>query len=318
MATEPRPATWKILVAFGIIYFVWGSTFLAIRVGVREVPPLILAAIRFSIAGLALYAWISARGEAQPTAREWRSASLLGLIIFVFDYGLLFWSEQRVPSGVAAVMLATIPVFMALSEIIILRTQRLTIRLVVALLIGIGGVAVLMAHSLNLGGAPVDKIGALALIFASISWSIASILSRKIPLPQSKLMSSAAQMLTGGILLTILAAALGDFHNFHPATVSRAVWFSLLYLIVAGSIIGFTAYVWLLHHESPTKVGTYAYVNPIVAVLVGYFLGGEELTTRTILGSLCILVSVIVITTMPAKKPAAARQLESAVETAGS
>ena len=318
MATEPRPATWKILLAFSIIYFVWGSTFLAIRVGVREVPPLILAAIRFSIAGLALYAWISARGEAQPTAREWRSASLLGLIIFVFDYGLLFWSEQRVPSGVAAVMLATIPVFMALSEIIILRTQRLTIRLVVALLIGIFGVAILMAHSLKLGGAPVDKIGALALIFASISWSIASILSRKIPLPQSKLMSSAAQMLTGGVLLTILAASLGDFHSFHPAAVSRAVWFSLLYLIVAGSIIGFTAYVWLLHHESPTKVGTYAYVNPIVAVLVGYFLGGEELTTRTILGSLCILVSVIVITTMPAKKPASAAQLKSAVETAGS
>jgi drug/metabolite transporter (DMT)-like permease len=318
MATEPRPATWKIFLAFSIIYFVWGSTFLAIRVGVREVPPLILAALRFSIAGLALYAWISARGEAQPTAREWRSASLLGLIIFVFDYGLLFWSEQRVPSGVAAVMLATIPVFMALSEIIFLRTQRLTLRLVVALLIGILGVAVLMAHSLNLGGAPVDKLGALALIFASISWSIASILSRKIPLPQSKLMSSAAQMLTGGILLTILAAALGDFHNFHPAAVSRTVWFSLLYLIVAGSIIGFTAYVWLLHHESPTKVGTYAYVNPIVAVLVGYFLGGEELTTRTILGSLCILVSVIVITTMPAKKPAPAAQLEGAVETAGS
>ena len=318
MATEPRPAAWKILLAFAIIYFVWGSTFLAIRVGVREVPPLILAAIRFSIAGLALYAWISARGEKQPTAREWRSASLLGLIIFVFDYGLLFWSEQRVPSGVAAVMLATIPVFMALSEIIFLRTQRLTLRLVVALLIGIFGVAVLMAHSLNLGGAPVDKLGALALIFASISWSIASIFSRKLPLPPSKLMSSAAQMLTGGVLLTILAAALGEFHNFHPAVVSRAVWLSLLYLIVAGSIIGFTAYVWLLHHESPTKVGTYAYVNPIVAVLVGYFLGGEELTTRTILGSLCILVSVIVITTMPAKKPAAAAQLKSAVETAGS
>jgi drug/metabolite transporter (DMT)-like permease len=318
MAPEPRPAAWKILLAFAIIYFVWGSTFLAIRVGVREVPPLILAAIRFSIAGLALYAWISARGEKQPTAREWRSASLLGLVIFVFDYGLLFWSEQRVPSGVAAVMLATIPVFMALSEIIFLRTQRLTLRLVVALLIGIFGVAVLMAHSLNLGGAPVDKLGALALIFASISWSIASIFSRKLPLPPSKLMSSAAQMLTGGVLLTILAAALGEFHNFHPAVVSRAVWLSLLYLIVAGSIIGFTAYVWLLHHESPTKVGTYAYVNPIVAVLVGYFLGGEELTTRTILGSLCILVSVIVITTMPAKKPAAAAQLKSAVETAGS
>src|SRR5580700_2124041 len=278
MATELRPAAWKILLAFAIIYFVWGSTFLAIRVGVREVPPLILAAIRFSIAGL---------------------------VIFVFDYGLLFWSEQRVPSGVAAVMLATIPVFMALSEIIFLRTQRLTLRLVVALLIGIFGVAVLMAHSLNLGGAPVDKLGALALIFASISWSIASIFSRKLPLPPSKLMSSAAQMLTGGILLTILAAALGEFHNFHPAVVSRAVWLSLLYLIVAGSIIGFTAYVWLLHHESPTKVGTYAYVNPIVAVLVGYFLGGEEIGLRAILGTAFVLVSVVVITTTRQTKPVA-------------
>src|SRR6202522_2397771 len=306
MATEPRPATWKILMAFAIIYFVWGSTFLAIRVGVREVPPLILAAIRFSIAGLALYAWISARGEKQPTAREWRSASLLGLVIFVFDYGLLFWSEQRVPSGVAAVMRATIPVFMALSEIIFLRTQRLTIRLVVALLIGIVGVAVLMAHTLNLGGAPVDKLGALALIFACISWSIASIFSRKLPLPPSKLMSSAAQMLTGGVLLTILAAALGEFHNFHPAVVSRAVWLSLLYLIVAGSIVGFTAYVWLLHHESPTKVGTYAYVNPVVAVLLGYFLGGEALGPRTVAGTLLILVSVVVITTTP-KQPKSTR-----------
>src|ERR1700677_4421247 len=162
MATEPRPATWKILMAFAIIYFVWGSTFLAIRVGVREVPPLILAAIRFSIADLLRYASIAARGKKQPSARKWRSASLLGLIIFVFDYGLLFWPEQRVPSGVAAVMLATIPVFMELSEIIFLRTQRLTLRLVVALLIGIFGVAVLMAHSLNLGGAPGDKLGPLA------------------------------------------------------------------------------------------------------------------------------------------------------------
>src|SRR5277367_3522855 len=149
MATEPRPATWKILLAFAIIYFVWGSTFLAIRVGVREVPPLILAAMRFFVAGAVLYVWMRARGERSPTVRQWKAASLLGIVIFVFDYGLLFWSEQRVPSGVAAVMLATIPAFMALSEIIFLRTQRLTIRLVVALLIGIGGVAVLMSHSLD-------------------------------------------------------------------------------------------------------------------------------------------------------------------------
>src|SRR5271154_1842263 len=303
MAPETHRPKWKTLLAFAIIYFVWGSTFLAIRVGVREVPPLILAAIRFSIAGLVLYGWMLARGERSPTAREWRSASLLGIVIFVFDYGLLFWSEQRVPSGVAAVMLATIPAFMALSEIIFLRTQRLTIRLVLALLIGIGGVAVLMSSSLNLGGAPIDKIGAVALIFASISWSIASVMTRKLTLPDSKVMSAGAQMLSGGILLALTAAAFGEFRHFHPSAVSRNVWLSLLYLIVAGSIIGFTAYVWLIHHESPTKVGTYAYVNPIVAVLVGYFLGGEALTARTVLGTFLVLISVIVITTMPAKKP---------------
>jgi drug/metabolite transporter (DMT)-like permease len=309
--TKHRPA-WKTLLAFGIIYFVWGSTFLAIRVGVREVPPLVLAAMRFSVAGLVLCGWMLARGERSPSAREWQSASVLGMVIFLFDYGLLFWAEQRVPSGIAAVMLATIPVFMALSEIIFLRTQSLTLRLSLALLIGIGGVGVLMSRALNLGGAPIDKRGAMALIFASISWSVASAFARKLPLPSSKVMSSGAQMLAGGIFLTIAAGVFGEFRNFHPGAVSRGAWLALLYLIVAGSIIGFTAYVWLIHHESPTKVGTYAYVNPIVAVLVGYFLGGEALTTRTMLGTLLVLISVIVITTMPAKKPAESLLAEDA------
>jgi drug/metabolite transporter (DMT)-like permease len=303
-ANSHRP-TWKTLLAFAIIYFVWGSTYLAIRVGVREVPPFLLAAMRFLIAGLLLYGWMIARGERSPTGRQWASASLLAILIFVLDYGLVFWAEQRVPSGVAAVMMATIPAFMALSEIILLRTQRLTLRLTLALLIGIGGVAVLMSGSLNLGGAPIDKEGAAALIVASISWSVASVLSRKLPLPPSKVMSSGAQMLAGGVFLALTAAALGEFRSFQPSAISRGAWLSLLYLIVAGSIIGYTAYVWLIHHESPTKVGTYAYVNPVVAVLVGYFLGGETIDPRTILGTLFVLISVVVITITPAKKPAA-------------
>src|SRR5271166_3330293 len=186
-------SSWKTLLAFAIIYFVWGSTFLAIRVGVREVPPFLFAAMRFLIAGVVLYGWMIGQGERSPNRRQWMSAFLLGLLIFVFDYGLLFWAEQRVPSGIAAVMMATIPAFMALSEIIFLRTQTLTVRLVLALLIGIGGVAVLMSRSLNLGGAPIDKVGAGALLFASISWSVASTLTRKLPLPASKVMSSGAQ-----------------------------------------------------------------------------------------------------------------------------
>jgi len=314
MEADTHRPTWKTFLAFAIIYFVWGSTFLAIRVGVREVPPFLLAAMRFLVAGLVLYGWMIARGERSPSGREWMSASLLAVLIFVVDYGLLFWSEQRVASGIAAVMMATIPAFMALSEIIFLRTQRLTVRLTLALLIGIGGVAVLISRSLNLGGAPIDRVGAIALIVASMSWSVASALTRKLPLPHSKVMSSGAQMLAGGVFLALTAAALGEFRNFHPSAISRGAWLSLLYLIVAGSIIGFTAYVWLIHHESPTKVGTYAYVNPVVAVLVGYFLGGETLGLRTILGTLFVLISVVVITTTRAKKPIATLPVEDSVE----
>jgi len=312
-ATTHRPS-WKTLLAFAIIYFVWGSTYLAIRVGVREVPPLLLAAMRFLVAGLVLYGWMVAQGERSPNPRQWASVSLLAVLIFVIDYGLVFWAEQQVPSGLAAVMMATIPVFMALSEIIFLRTQRLTVRLALALLIGIGGVAVLVSRTLNLGGAPVDRVGAVALIVASMSWSVASVITRKLPLPSSKVMSSGAQMLAGGIFLALAAAALGEFRNFHPSSVSRGAWLSLLYLIVAGSIIGFTAYVWLIHHESPTKVGTYAYVNPVVAVLVGYFLGGEGLGVRTILGTLLVLISVVVITTTRAKIPVATQAMEDSAE----
>ncbi|MGB8774841.1 MAG: EamA family transporter, partial [Terriglobales bacterium] len=164
MEATLRPPAWKTLLAFSIIYFVWGSTFLAIRIGVREVPPLVLASMRFFVAGVVLFAWMRLKGTPSPSRREWLSASLLAVCIFVVDYGLLFWAEQRVPSGIAAVMLATIPVFMALSEIIFLRTQRLTLRLSLALLVGIGGVAILVSRTLSqsLGEAPIDRAGALA------------------------------------------------------------------------------------------------------------------------------------------------------------
>lgn len=311
MHSSHKPSSWKVLLAFAIIYLVWGSTFLAIRVGVREMPPFLMAAFRFLIAGGLLYAWMRLRGTPSPTPREWRGATLLAVLIFVIDYGLLFWAEQRVPSGVAAVLMASIPAFTALSEILILRTQELTLRLAVALLVGLSGVAVLVSHGLSFGDAPVDTAGAVALIVASISWSVASALSRKLPQPRDKAMSSATQMLAGGILLTVAAAALGEFRGFHFAAVSRGAWLALLYLVFAGSIVAFTAYVWLIHHESPTKVGTYAYVNPAVAVLLGFFLAGEALGPRTIAGTLLVLASVVVITTTP-KKAAAPLQPQGA------
>jgi len=254
-----------------------------------------------------LYGWMRMKGTPSPTSREWGAASSLAILIFVLDYGLVFRAERRVPSGIAAVVMATIPVFMTLGEIIFLRTQRLTMRLGLALLVGLTGVAVLVGftpggHAISLGEAPVNLAGACALIVGAISWSVAALLSRRLPSPASKTMSSGAQMLAGGIMLVFAAGLLGEFHELHVQSVSLEAWLALVYLIVAGSIVAFTAYVWLIHHESPTKVGTYAYVNPVVAVLLGYFLGGEVIGPRTIVGTLLVLVSVVVITTTPKRE----------------
>lgn len=292
-----HPPRWKTLIAFAIIYLVWGSTFYAIRVGVHEVPPLLLAAVRFTIAGAVLFTWAVARGERLPGRREWASIALVALLIFVVDYGILFWAEERVPSGTAAVILATIPAFMALAEITFLRTERLTLRLGTALLIGLAGVVVLVDTSLGMGGTPVYALGAAALLVGAMSWSGASVLTKKLPMPASKVMSAAAQMLVGGLLLCVVAAAAGEGRGFDWGGVSAGAWAATVYLIVAGSLVGFTAYTWLIHHHSPTKVGTYAYVNPVVAVVLGHYLGGEMLDARTVSGTVLVIFSVIVITT---------------------
>jgi drug/metabolite transporter (DMT)-like permease len=305
MEQATRPARWKILIAFAVIYFVWGSTYLFIRIGVREVPPFLLAGARFTIAGGALYLWMRFQGVPSPSRREWAGATALGTLMFLIDYGCLFWAEQRVPSGVAAVVLATIPVFITLLEITFLRTARLTSRLSLGLLVGILGVVVLMNHSFGLREQPINWAGASALLISAVGWSVGTVLSRKLQLPNSKAMSAAAQMLTGGLQLFVLAAISGEFNRFRPHAVSWQGWFSLVYLIIAGSLIGFTAYVWLLHYESPTVVGTYAYVNPLVAVTLGYLVGGEALGRRTALGTALVLVSVAIITTMRRSAPEA-------------
>lgn len=301
MTHSGRPARWKILLAFAIIYFIWGSTYLAIRVGVLQMPPFLMAGIRFSVAGLALWTWMRLQGTPSLTRREWRNATVLGSLMFLMDYACLFWAEQRVPSGIAAVIIAIIPVCITVLEIVFLRTLRLTLRLGAGLLVGVIGVGVLMNPWASLGEAPLDRRGAIALLVASLGWSIGTIMSRRMVLPASKAMSAAAQMLTGGVLLLVLAAVAGEFADFHPRNISGAAWFSLVYLIIAGSIVAYTAYMWLLHYESPTKVGTYAYVNPIVAVALGASIGGETIGRRTILGSALILVSVVAITTMKSK-----------------
>jgi drug/metabolite transporter (DMT)-like permease len=304
--TSARPPAWKLLLAFAIIYLVWGSTYLAIRIGVREIPPFLMAGLRFTVAGLAMWAWLRVSGTPSPTLREWRDATVLGTLMFLIDYACLFWAEQRVPSGIAAVILAMIPVCITLLEITFLRTQRLTLRLGLGLAVGIIGVVVLMNPWASLGEAPLDRRGVIALLVSCCGWSVGTIVSRRLTLPASKPMSAAAQMLSGGVQLLVLAAIAGEFAHFRAQGISSTAWLSLVYLIIAGSIVGFTAYVWLLHYESPTKVGTYAYVNPVVAVILGAALGGETVGRRTILGTALILISVVAITTIKRKRLAPA------------
>lgn len=264
-------------------------------------PPFLMAGLRFTAAGLLMYAWLRATGVASPSRPEWVGSTILGALMFLMDYACLFWAEQRVPSGVSAVILAIIPVNITLMEIIFLRTQRLTTRLAAGLLIGILGVAVLANPSASLGEAPLDRWGVVALLVASMGWSIGTIVSKRLVLPDSKPMSAAAQMLSGGVQLLLLSAVSGEFGTFHAREISVNAWFALVYLIVAGSIIGYTAYVWLLHYESPTRVGTYAYVNPVVAVIIGAALGGEAVGPRTMLGTALILIGVVAITTTKAR-----------------
>jgi drug/metabolite transporter (DMT)-like permease len=298
-ASAARVPRWKILGGFAVIYLVWGSTYFAIRVGVQTVPPFLFAAMRFLTAGILLFGWTLLRGGAWPTRKQWLGITVVAAIIFVGNYGLLFWAEQRVPSGLAAVMMATIALFMALAEIAILKTRRMTLRLGIALLIGIAGVAVLVTNtsSHKLAGPGVTGIAAVALVVSAMFFALGSVLTRKVSLPAAKATSSGAQMLIGGLLLTAISAALGDFRSFHPLHLPAAVLVAWAYLVLFGSIVGFTAYIWLLHHESPTRVGTYAYVNPVVAVLLGYFAGGEAIGLRAIAGTACVLVSVAMIVT---------------------
>lgn len=305
MQQEDHAPLWKVLLAFAAIYFIWGSTFYAIRVGVLVVPPVLFASMRFFAAGILLFGWQMLRGARWPSVAEWKGLSVVALLIFVGNYGLLFWAEAHVPSGLASVVISTIALFIALGEVVVLKTRQLTVRLVGALLLGLAGVAVLSLRLGASGEAPVTVVGALALLGSALFFALGSVVSRRVTLPASKGVSSGAQMLVGGGALLLLAAAMGNLRGFSLMALPKNVLWSWAYLVFAGSIAGFTAYVWLLARESPTKVGTYAYVNPMVAVVLGHFLGGEPWGVRTLVGGVFVLGSVILITTARAARPPA-------------
>jgi drug/metabolite transporter (DMT)-like permease len=280
----------RMLLSFFAIYVLWGTTFLAIRIAVEEIPPLLAAGARFFIAGVVLYGFMRAKGEAKPTLIQWRSLTIMALLMFVAEYGPLFWAEKYVPSGVVSVLAATLPIITLILEMLILRQQRMRPMLALAVLIGFSGVAVLLMPG---GTQHIALIPCLAILAGATTWSLGAVLTRSMELPRSRPTTAGAAMMVGGAMLLALSAGFGEMHPF-PHVSTRAV-LAMLYLIIFGSLLAFTAFVWLLGHMPATRVSSHAYVNPIVAVALGYFAAGEIITWRIIGGSLLVLVSVFLI-----------------------
>ncbi len=289
------PSRRAVIAALVAVYLIWGSTYLAIRYAVQTIPPFLMASARFLAAGLALYAWARARGAPNPKPTHWRSATVIGGLMLLGGNGGVVWSEQRVPSGIAALMVATVPLWMVVLEWI--RCRRIEARPIVlaALVLGLLGIALLVDPAASPGH--LDWIGAAVLVAASLSWALGSISSRVLPLPLSSLLSTAMEMIVGGALLALAGLATGESARLQLSAISPASAWALAYLAVFGSLVAFTAYAWLLRVASLATVSTYAYVNPVVAVVLGWAIAGEPLTGRTLLAASVIVTAVALIIT---------------------
>jgi drug/metabolite transporter (DMT)-like permease len=279
-----------MVMAFFAIYFLWGTTFLAIRIAVEELPPLFAAGARFFIAGLVLLGFMLAKGETRPNARQWRNLLVMSLLMFVAEYGPLFWAEKYVPSGVVSVLAATIPIITLLMEMVIFRQQKWSLALAAATVLGFAGVGILLLPG---GAQHFPVMPCLAILGGCTAWSLGTVVTRRMDLPAARPVTSGAAMMLGGGLLLLISAGAGEMHPWPH--VSLRAGLAVLYLIVFGSLLGFTAFVWLLAHMPATRVASHAYVNPIVAVALGYFFAAEPVRVRTLAGTGLVLMSVFMI-----------------------
>lgn len=291
-AREPPRAL--VIAAFAAVYVLWGSTYLAIRFAIETTPPFLMAGIRFVAAGAILYAWARWRGDPRPTRHEWRSSVLTGGLLFLGGNGAVVWAQQWVPSGVAALLVATEPMSLVLLDSLG-RRSRPHGRILGGLALGFAGVAVLIGPGEILGGGRVHVAGAVVLVFGAFAWAAGSLYSRSAKMPASPAMATALTLLEGGALLLVASVLGGEPFAFNPGAVSSRSLFALLYLLTAGSLVGFTAYLWLLRVSTPARVATYAYVNPVIAVVLGALFAGEALTPRIGLAAAVIVGAVALI-----------------------
>lgn len=284
-----------VIAAFAAVYIIWGSTYLAIFYAIETLPPLLMAAARFLVAGAILYAW-AGRSVRMPTRAEWKAAAVIGALLLLGGNGAVVWAEQLIPSGVAALLVSITPCWMVLLEWLWNRGERPGVRTALGLVLGFGGLVLLIGPSALAGSGAIHPLGALVVLVGSLCWATGSIYSRRAPRPPGALLFTGMQMLCGGTLLLIAGSIGGEFADFHPAAVSTRSLLALLYLIVFGAIIAYSAYVWLLRVVSPARVSTYAYVNPVVAVLLGWALAGEPLSPRMAVAAAIIVAGVALIT----------------------
>jgi drug/metabolite transporter (DMT)-like permease len=286
----------KLWLALLALYIVWGSTYLAILFAVETIPPFLSAGMRFLVSGGILFLWRWAAGDRMPTKRQWRSTAVVGIFLLLGGNGLVSFAEQRIASGIAALIVGTVPLWLVLIEALRPGGVRPSWQAILGLIIGFGGIYLLVGPSeLNVGSLQFDTIGIGAVILASFLWSIGSIYSRGADMPASSLMATGAEMLIGSAALFAVSGLLGEWRNFDLAAVSTQSWLGLAYLITFGSLVGFVSYIWLLKNAPVSLVATYAYVNPLVAVFLGAWLADEAINARILVAGLVIIGSVILI-----------------------
>lgn len=307
---------WIVIIALLSVYIFWGGTYLGMKVAIETMPPFWMAGTRFLIAGGVLYVLARMQGEGRPSAREWRGAGIVGALLLLGGNGMVAWAEQRVPSAIASMLVATVPLWIIAFNWAGSRKAP-GIGTIAGVILGFTGIVILVSHTGGESDKSLDAIGLITLVIASICWSAGSMYSRRARLPKSPMMSTAVQMLVGGALLLIASYFTGDWSKLHLSDISLRSYLALGYLIFFGSICGYTAYIWLLKNADPTWVSTYAFVNPIVALFLGWCLADEQLTVNSLAASVIIIAAVIVITVFGRKpQSSTARTQPSNVTTA--
>ena len=295
--SDKNPSTLLVVAAFAIVYVIWGSTYLGIAFAIETIPPFSMAGIRFLIAGVILFAWTRLKREEKPQLIHWRTAVIVGVLLLGAN-GLLSWAEQFVASGVAALLVATVPMWMVIIDALGPSKNRPSMMVIIGLVVGLIGIFILVGPS-SFGSEPIHRVGAFAIVIASISWAFGSVYSKHAVATKSTLQNVGMQMLVGGAILFVAGFLMGE--RVDVSAISSKSFWALIYLATAGGVVAYAAYLWLLQVASPAKVATYAYVNPVIAVLLGWALASEPLNARVALAAVVVVSAVVLITTAKTK-----------------